>query len=106
MPLLSFNLQKQLQSEWCWAAVSASISKHYDPETTWCQCKLATRLTRSKKNANKDCCAHPYTRDLAHTCNQGQYLDRALRLVGRLAAASDPVGPGGGGSDPVGPDVN
>jgi hypothetical protein len=82
MPKLFISLQRQLQSEWCWAAITASISRHYDQDSPWCQCKLATRMTRS----DKDCCSHPYTRDIAHTCNQAQYLEKALRIVGRLAA--------------------
>jgi hypothetical protein len=86
LPKLFFRPQRQLQSEWCWAAVAASISKHYNPDSEWCQCKLATRLTRRTKTGDKDCCGHPYTRDIAHTCNQPQYLEKALRLVGRLAA--------------------
>jgi hypothetical protein len=86
MPMLSFTLQPQHQSEWCWAAITASLSKHYNPDSTWCQCKLATRLTKRKKTGDKDCCSHPYTKDIAHVCNQPQYLEQALRLIGRLAA--------------------
>jgi hypothetical protein len=86
LPQLFFRPQRQLQSEWCWAAVTASISKHYDPDSSWCQCKLATRMTRSGKTGNTDCCSRPYTRDIAHTCNQAQYLEKALRIAGRLAA--------------------
>lgn len=87
MPMLSFTLQKQLQSEWCWAAITASVSKHYNPDSPWCQCKLATKMTGSKTTGDQGCCSRPYTKDLAHTCNQPQYLERALRMVGRLAAA-------------------
>ena len=76
MPRLSLKLQRQLQSEWCWAAITASISSHYDPESPWCQCKLAARLTKG----DQDCCSDP------HACNRPQYLEKALRIVGRLAA--------------------
>jgi hypothetical protein len=90
VPRLFIKLEPHLQSEWCWAAVTASISRHYDPDSDWCQCELATRLTSSvrtsRKIGEKDCCSRPYTRDIAHTCNQAQYLEKALRLVGRLAA--------------------
>jgi Papain-like cysteine protease AvrRpt2 len=74
MPRLFLKLQPQLQSEWCWAAIAASISRHYDPDSPWCQCKLATRMT-----GNKNCCSNP------HSCNRPQYLEKALRMVGRLA---------------------
>jgi len=84
VPRLFLKLQPQLQSEWCWAAVAASISRHYDPDSSWCQCKLATRMTRSAKTGEKDCCSSP------HTCNRAQSLERALRLVGRLAGPPIP----------------
>ena len=89
MPMLLFKMQRQLQSDWCWAAMTASIVRHFDPDSPWCQCKLATKVTQSRKASAKasakECCSHPYTKDLARACNQPQFLDRALRLVGRLA---------------------
>lgn len=83
MPKLFFRLQRQLRSDWCWAAITASVSRHYDPDSPWCQCKLATRMTKS---SGTDCCAHRYTKDIALICNKAQYLEKALRIVGRLAA--------------------
>ncbi len=86
MPMLSFKMQRQLQSDWCWAAIASSLSKHYNPDSPWCQCKLASRMIRSEKPGDTNCCSRPYTRDIAHTCNQPQLLERALRIAGRLAA--------------------
>ena len=42
-------------------------------------------MTRSGKTGETDCCSHPFTGDIAHACNQAQNLEKALRIVGRLA---------------------
>jgi hypothetical protein len=43
-------------------------------------------MTRSRKTGETDCCSHPHKRDVDHACNRAQYLEKALRVVGRLAA--------------------
>jgi hypothetical protein len=73
---LSFSMQSQQQSEWCWAATSASISAFYGPGSPATQCQIAAScLTLA-------CCSQPFP----STCNQAYYLDRALTVVGHLAA--------------------
>ena len=74
---LAFTIQKQQQSNWCWAAVSTSVSHFFSAASSWTQCLVAnTTLPRT------DCCgagAADPTR-----CNTYGYLDRALTTTGNL----------------------
>ncbi|HEV2199130.1 MAG TPA: papain-like cysteine protease family protein [Bryobacteraceae bacterium] len=89
MPTLAFKMQAQLHSDWCWAAVAASVSQHFNADSSWCQCKLASimaRITAKKEKLGAQaCCSRPMNKRLAAVCNQAWYLDRALRIVGRSA---------------------
>lgn len=72
---LAFDMQKQRQSEWCWAAVSTSVSLFYDPESGWTQCSVVNaglKETTCCKDGGSD------------TCNQPWQLELALGLVGHL----------------------
>jgi hypothetical protein len=72
---LSFQMQPQQQTNWCWAAVSTSVSLFYDPASTWTQCSVANgELGRS------DCCGS----GAATACNVYGYLASALQRVGHL----------------------
>jgi hypothetical protein len=71
---LNFAVQRQLQDQWCWAAVSASIARHYGA-AKWTQCAVV-----NEELEQTDCCHNGATPD----CNQPWYLDRALRRVGAL----------------------
>jgi hypothetical protein len=68
--LLNFDMQPQGASNWCWAAVSASVSHFYDSLSTWTQCKIA-----SQEMNRVDCC----NEEVPSPCNQPWYLDRALQ---------------------------
>ena len=68
--LLRFDVQKQTQSQWCWAATAASISKYYNPTSRWTQCLVATNVLN--KNS---CCISPIT------CNIPWYLNHALSIT-------------------------
>src|SRR6478752_7679431 len=66
---LTFEMQHQSQTEWCWAATSVSVSRHYDPESDWTQCAMV--------NAEKGltvCCEDAAGDD----CNEPNVLDRPL----------------------------
>ena len=67
---LNFNMQKQTQTNWCWAAVSASVGNYYGTGTgNWTQCGVAsTQLDRN-------CCNQP------GPCNVYGYLDSALQTT-------------------------
>ena len=81
--LQGFAVSQQLESEWCWAAVSSSVANFYGP-TQWTQCGVA-----SAELAPLNCCGS----DGAGACNQPWYLDRALTRVGHfdhISASSSP----------------
>jgi hypothetical protein len=72
---LSFHMQHQQQSNWCWAAVSTSVSHYYDPTSTWTQCLVANgELNRT------DCCGG----GASGACNVYGFLNSALQRVGHL----------------------
>ena len=74
---LAFLMQAQLQSNWCWAATSSSVSQYYAAGSPWSQCKVAdATLTRI------DCCS---AGGASGPCNVTGYLDRALTTTGNLA---------------------
>ena len=67
-PILSFTMQAQTQSNWCWAATSTSVSLFYTPTSSWTQCKVASATLPG----GLDCCNNP------DPCNQSYYLNLAL----------------------------
>jgi hypothetical protein len=71
--VLPFTMQRQAQSEWCWAANSVSIAAFYDPKSPWTQCALVC-----DQLGQKDCC----TDGSSAACNQAYYLSNALERVG------------------------
>ena len=73
---LTVKEQSQQQTEWCWDASSLSIHAYYDPDSTWTQCAFAGR-----KIGRSDCCTHPGS----DVCNQPNYPDEALTLLGNFA---------------------
>jgi peptidoglycan hydrolase-like protein with peptidoglycan-binding domain len=73
--VLKLTMQQQEQSNWCWAAVSASVSHFYDPSSSSTQCKVANaQLGRT------DCCGAGG----AGACNVYGYLDQGLLEVGHF----------------------
>jgi hypothetical protein len=72
---LSFAMQQQEESNWCWAAVSTSIALYYEPSSAWTQCSVA-----NGELGRNDCCGAG-----ANTaCNVYGFLDSALTRVGHL----------------------
>ncbi|MBS0425533.1 MAG: C39 family peptidase [Proteobacteria bacterium] len=66
---LSFNMQSQTESNWCWAATSTSVSHFYWLWSTWTQCRVA-----NGELGHSDCCNNP----VPSACNIPWYLDKAL----------------------------
>jgi hypothetical protein len=66
--VLPFNMQPQTQSNWCWAATAASVSKFYSIFSPWTQCKIAGA------ELGQTCCNSP----VPSACNVPWYLDKAL----------------------------
>lgn len=74
MSTFPFTMQRQSQPNWCWAAVSTSVSHYYVGNSPWTQCKVA-----DAQLGKTTCCSAP------GPCNVYGYLDRALQTVGCYA---------------------
>lgn len=72
--LPNYVRQQQLQGEWCWAAVSASISSYFAVKA-WTQCDIATAEFAA---SGFNCCGS----DGPSGCNQSWHLESALARVG------------------------
>lgn len=72
----SLKIERQLQSEWCWAATSVSVAHYYDANSPWTQCKMV-----NAQKGRSDCCQHGNS----SACNQPGYLDQALDTCGHLS---------------------
>jgi hypothetical protein len=79
---LAFIMQAQLQSQWCWAACSTSVSLFYDSASGWTQCSVV-----NAELGQSTCCQNGSSTQ----CNQPWYLDRALTRTGNLASWSGGV---------------
>ena len=42
--VIPFTIQRQKVEFWCWAAVAASVSRHYTPASQWTQCLVANEV--------------------------------------------------------------
>lgn len=69
------TVEGQQQTNWCWAAVSNSVSHFYDAASTWSQCTIV-----NAELGQTTCC----TNGSSSACNKAWYLDKALTRVGRL----------------------
>lgn len=77
---LSFDMQRQEQDYWCWAATTSSVSRYFNSGSPWDQCEVASA------SLGAECCAAPLPCDRPYT------LDDPLGLVGNLqllVASSD-----------------
>jgi hypothetical protein len=71
---LAFRIEPQRQTNWCWAAVSVSVARFYDPASSWTQCAVADRAW-----SRQDCCGTEGSDE--RTCNQDWFLDSALEIT-------------------------
>ena len=76
---ISFTMQPQQQTEWCWAAVSTSINLYFNPASGQTQCAVANVAMNQST-----CCQDGSSAQ----CNQPWFLDQALQIVGNLNAWS------------------
>lgn len=65
-------MEVQQESEWCWAAVSASVERFLQPGSYLTQCEIASEVM------GVDCCSEPDLYD------EPEMLQDALGAVGRL----------------------
>lgn len=84
MPTIDFDMQSQQHSNWCWAAVSVSIDRYFDPRSKWCQCRIASRMAKIRKLKVKNCGTCRKPKGVPKDCNRTWDLDRALTIVNRL----------------------
>lgn len=75
---MSYPLDTQLQTYWCWAAVAASVRAYFDPARAVSQCQVATQTLNKFEGSAYDCCQDP------GPCNIPYYLDLALTTLGHL----------------------
>ncbi|MER5926733.1 papain-like cysteine protease family protein [Streptomyces mirabilis] len=68
-------MQQQRQSNWCWAATTASVAAFYNPETSWTQCTVANKVL-----GLADCCSYGG----GNPCNVEHNLNQPLADVGCL----------------------
>lgn len=72
-------VEPQQQTQWCWAAVSNSVSHYYDPNSGWTQCAIV-----NAELGQATCC----TTGSSAACNQPWYLNLALTRVGCLQSVA------------------
>lgn len=80
MNLERFEMERQKKSNWCWAAVSVSVARFFDPATERQQCGVAGALR------GLPCCSG-FTKD----CNRPEKLSRALTEVKRFDQIVEPT---------------
>lgn len=79
---LTFNMEPQTQSNWCWAATATSVSHFYWVLSTWTQCLVA-----NAELSLNSCCGSP----VPSPCNVPWYLDRALTRTNNFVSITAPV---------------
>lgn len=72
---LEFTMQFQQQTQWCWAALSVSVSRYYTPWSGWTQCEMV-----NQEKGQSTCCQD----GSASECNQPHVLDAPLDRAGVL----------------------
>ncbi len=81
---VALAMQPQLESQWCWAACSTSVSHLFDAGSSWTQCRVV-----NAELAQTGCCQD----GASGQCNRPWYLDRALTRTGNLAGQSAGTAP-------------
>lgn len=71
--LPNFRMEQQRETNWCWAAVSASVNDFYRGNPVWSQCAIAASCL------GRACCFSPEPCDTRYT------LEHPLSVVGHLA---------------------
>lgn len=70
---MPFQIQKQLEDKWCWAAVAVSVDHYFFPGSTSSQCRIARDVLGVPQ-----CCGDP------DACNTAAKLQDALDAISRL----------------------
>jgi hypothetical protein len=78
MNSLSFSIELQQCSEWCWAAVTAAVCKSYGDATPTRQCEVANLVLQLPTDNCTECNCQ---QDPSAICNQPRNLASALDAV-------------------------
>ena len=70
---MSYPMEHQEMGLWCWAAVSLSIEKYFDPATASSQCAIASKVKA------KNCCANKPSCNQADELKGGAHGGRKIR---------------------------
>ena len=79
---VSLQVQRQQNSEWCWAAVSTSVDRFFRPDSTHTQCEIAGSVLNVK-------CCDGTQAVKSDACNTPHALHSVLGRLHLLAA--DPI---------------
>lgn len=90
MPILDFEMELQQHNNWCWAAVAVSVDRFFNRNSTWCQCRVASRMAKMEKLKVKNCGTCRKPKRAPEACNRPWFLDRALNIVERLKGKPKP----------------
>jgi hypothetical protein len=69
----TFEIEKQREDKWCWAAVSVTVDHYFSPGSTSTQCRVARNVLGVTQ-----CCSDP------DVCNTPAKLQTALTAVRKL----------------------
>ena len=84
MPSLTFTMQHQKENEWCWAAVSTSVSLFFNAGSGWTQCSVA-----NKTLGQTTCCTTPS----GPNCNKPWFLNLGLTTTSNYASSASSAQP-------------
>ena len=71
---MPFELEQQLEDQWCWAAVTLAVERYFSPASTLSQCQIAEAVLPGVNQ----CCNN------RAGCNRPQKLQDALDKFSRL----------------------
>ncbi len=91
--VLKFRIQRQEQSNWCWAAIAVSVDRYFDRKSHLTQCEVANKVLRAEPPANpqppppslplpdsdQGCCCHCCCKP--EECDYPAELEIALQQV-------------------------
>lgn len=79
-----FFLEKQLQTNWCWASVGVALNKFFQrPAVTQCQL-----VQRTRNPAGVNCCTAPGSAQ----CNATEFISKVFTNVGLTRRSPQPEG--------------
>jgi len=80
--IMRFDLQTQRQSNWCWAAVTSSLLRFFNPDNAMTQCEVVKEcFSQAEFEMEADCCRNPANKD----CNRVFKLVDALDFMELLS---------------------